>query len=155
MAKYTCFSKPAMSCRWIAPGALLLGVILFSRSDSCASEVRRTPLIIKDGGTPENPAIFDGKGMVIDLGEDISAAPWEIAGDIWTLRSLTEKRVPIIAGQYAALFVDEQPILVPRNLQSEAAHPDRKSRCYLPAERDFDVAKETMLSTSGIRWDRE
>jgi len=22
-------------------------------------------------------------------------------------------------------------------------------------KRDFDVAKETMLSTSGIRWDRE
>jgi hypothetical protein len=123
-----------MSRRWSALGALLLGVILFSRADACASDVRGTPLIIKDGGTPENPAIFDGKGMVIDLGEDISGAPWEIAGDIWTLRSLPEKRVPIIAGQYAALFVDEQPISVPRNLKAEAAHPDRKSRCYLPAE---------------------
>jgi len=124
-----------MSRRRSALGALLLEVTLFLRADACASEVRRTPLIIKDGGTPENPAIFDGKGIVIDLGEDISAAHWEIAGDIWTLRSLPEKRVPIIAGQYAALFIDEQPISVPRNLQAEAAHPDRKSRCYFPAEQ--------------------
>jgi hypothetical protein len=135
MDKYNLFPKPAMSCQRSALGALLLGVILFSRADSCASEVRRTPLIIKDGGSPENPSIFDGRGMVIDLGEDISAALWEIAGDIWTLRSLPEKRVPIIAGQYAALFIDEQPISVPRNLQAEAAHPDRKSRCYFPAEQ--------------------
>ncbi len=88
-----------------------------------------------------------------DRCEDISAAPWLVAGDIWTLRFLPKNRVPIIAGQYAALFVDKQPISVPRNLQAETAQPDRKSRFYLPAERDFDVAKETMLLTSGIRWD--
>ncbi len=135
MSKHSCFPKLARPCRWSSLGALLLGVILFSSADSCAREVRRTPLIIKDGGTPENPAVFDGNGMVIDLGEDISAAAWEVAGDIWTLRSLPEKRVPIIAGQYAALFVDEQPISVPRNLQAEAAQPDRKSRCYFTAEQ--------------------
>jgi hypothetical protein len=37
-----------------------------------------------------------------------------------------------MAGQYAALFVDEQPVGVPRDLPAEAVHPERKSRCYLP-----------------------
>lgn len=126
-----CFAKPA----GLSLAALLLGVSFFASADSCAREIRKTPLIIKEGGTPENPAVFDGKGMVIDLGEDITAAPWEVEGDIWTLRTLPETRVPIVAGQYAALFVDDQPISVPRNLQAEAVHPDRKSRCYLSAEQ--------------------
>ena len=78
MSKYTFFPKSARSYRWTALGALLLGAVLFSSADWCASEVRRTPLIIKDGGTLENPAVFDGKGTVIDLGEDISAAHWEV-----------------------------------------------------------------------------
>jgi hypothetical protein len=40
-----------------------------------------------------------------------------------------------MAGQYAALFVDDVPIAVPRYLEAESRHPDRRSRCYLPAER--------------------
>lgn len=124
--------------------ALLWGVFLFPSTCSCADDIRKMPVLITEGGTPENPAVFDGKGMVIDLGEDVSAAAWEISGDVWTLRSLPENRTPILAGQYAALFLDEQPISVPRNLALEATRPDRKSRCYLspgelkPGQAGFD-----------------
>ena len=69
-----CYTKPA----GMSLAVLLLGVSLFASGDSYAREIRKTPLIIKEGGTPENPAVFDGKGMVIDLGEDITAAPWEV-----------------------------------------------------------------------------
>jgi hypothetical protein len=114
-------------------GTFLLAVAL-SLSLS-AAELRRTPLILNHGGTAENPAIFDGQGMTIDLGTDITNSPWLIREEIWTLPSLPPNHTPIMAGQYAALFIDEQPISVPRNLESEAARPERKSRCYLPPEK--------------------
>lgn len=110
-----------------------------------AAEVRRTPLVLTQGGTAENPAIFDGKGMVVDLGTDITQSHWLTEGDLWTLSRLPATYAPIMAGQYAALFVDEQPISVPRDLQAEAARPDQKSRCYVapaklkPGEAGFSA----------------
>ena len=41
-----------------------------------AQEIRRTPLVLAKGVTPENPAVFDGKGMTIDLGIDITDRDW-------------------------------------------------------------------------------
>ncbi len=102
---------------------------------SHGNQIRTAPLVLKEGGSPEKPAVFDGHGLVIDLGTDITAAPWKNQGDVWTLQKLPDGRTPIMAGQYAALFIDEKPIAVPRDLQAETAKPDRKSRCYLPPEK--------------------
>ena len=52
-------------------------VLLLTTSAALSQEIRRTPLTLKDGGTPEKPAVFDGKGMIIDLGIDVTAHDWE------------------------------------------------------------------------------
>ena len=96
-----------------------------------------TPLVLKEGGTPENPAIFDGQGMVIDLGIDVTQHGWTRKGDLWTSKpDLLSKhgQKPRIAGQTAGLFVDGIPITIPRDLEAEKLQPDRKSRCYFPPD---------------------
>ena len=40
-----------------------------------AGEIRTTPLILNEGGTLEKPAVFDGKGMVIERGKFNPAPP--------------------------------------------------------------------------------
>lgn len=97
-----------------------------------AEEVSKTPLVLKEGGTPENPAIFDGKGMTIDLGIDVTDQPWRKEGDVWTSVSPLMGRQPIGAGQVAGLFLDELPLSVPRDVAAEKAQPDKKSFCFFP-----------------------
>lgn len=97
-----------------------------------------TPLVLTNGGTKDKPAIFDGQGMVIDLGIDVSDHDWKQNGDLWTStpRLLTERGLaPRIAGQTAGLFIGEIPITIPRDLEAETRHPDRKSRCYFSPDR--------------------
>lgn len=98
------------------------------------SELRTTPLIIDQGGTADKPAIFDGKGMVIDLGIDISDHDWKKEGDLWTSQGKLLGQEPVIAGQVAGLFVGMVPITIPRDVEAEKMHPDLKSRCYFPPE---------------------
>ena len=76
-----------------------------------------------------------GLQALVDLGIDVTSEPWERNGDLWTLPAPADRSLPIIAGQSAALFVDDMPITVPRDLEAEARQPDRRSRCYLPPER--------------------
>jgi hypothetical protein len=121
--------------RFPAPGIVALILALSSASMVSATETRTTPLVLKQGGTAEKPAIFDGNGMVIDLGTDITNLPWEINGDVWILPKLPSTHAPIMAGQYAALFIDERPVSVPRDLEAETSRPDRKSRCYVQPEK--------------------
>ena len=95
------------------------------------------PLVLTEGGTPEEPAVFDGQGMLIDLGITVTSHAWKKAGELWTsqpglLVSLNQE--PRIAGQTAGLFVDGIPITIPRDLEAEKKHPDRKSRCYFPPD---------------------
>lgn len=95
------------------------------------------PLVLKEGGTPENPAIFDGQGMVIDLGINVTQHGWIRKGDLWTSQPglLSDHgQKPRITGQTAGLFVDGIPITIPRDLEAEKLHPDRKSRCYFPPD---------------------
>jgi len=97
-----------------------------------------TPLVLKDGGTPDKPAVFDGQGMTIDLGIDVTDHDWRRDGDLWTSprQLLAEhEQEARIAGQTAGLFVDEVPITIPRDLEAEKLHPDKKSRCYFPADQ--------------------
>lgn len=97
----------------------------------------KTPLVLKEGGTPDEPAVFDGQGMTIDLGIDVSDHAWKQNGDQWTSTQqlLAEHdQEPRIAGQTAGLFVGGVPITIPRDLEAEKLHPDKKSRCYFPPE---------------------
>lgn len=96
-----------------------------------------TPLVLTEGGTPEEPAVFDGQGMLIDLGIDVSNHEWSKSGDLWTSQPgllASHHQEPRIAGQTAGLFVDGIPITIPRDLETEKQHPDRKSRCYFPPD---------------------
>ena len=96
-----------------------------------AGEVSTTPLVLKEGGTAEKPAVFDGKGIVIDLGIDVTDHAWKKAGDLWTSSGPPLGREPLTAGQLAGLFLDEVPISIPRDLAAEKQQPDRKERCYM------------------------
>jgi|GEM_PF-252647 len=92
---------------------------------------RREPLLLKTSGTPEQPAVFDGQGMVIDLGTDVTDHPWKKNGDLWTSNGPLLQRAPVPAGQVAGLFIEELPIAIPRDLAAERLHPERKTRCYV------------------------
>lgn len=128
-----------------AYGLLLLAIALLPaplplQSADAEEESKRTttPLVLRTGGTKEKPVVFDGKGMVIDLGTDVSDHGWRRAGDLWTstpefLANL--KREPAMAGQMAGLFVGEIPITIPRDVATEKEHPDRKSRCYFAPDK--------------------
>ncbi|MBT3471064.1 MAG: hypothetical protein HOI65_06410 [Opitutae bacterium] len=99
----------------------------------------RKPLVLKEGGTLEKPAIFDGQGMLIDLGIQVSDHPWEKNGDIWTSKPslLPEHQLkPRIAGQTAGLFVEGIPITIPRDIETEKQFGEEKrSRCYFPPDQ--------------------
>lgn len=94
-----------------------------------------TPVVLKESGTPDKPVVFDGQGMLIDLGARVSDHDWIIDGDLWTSRPgflKSHGQTPRIAGQTAGLFIGEIPITIPRDLEAEKGRPERKSRCYFP-----------------------
>lgn len=84
-------------------------------------EIRRTPLVLRDGGTPDRPAVFDGQGLVIDLGTDVTDLPWQPQGDVWSLPGRLLDREPTSDTQRAGLFVDEVPLRIVRDRQAEQA----------------------------------
>ena len=97
-----------------------------------------TPLVLKTGGTPDKPEVFDGQGMLIDLGTRVSEHDWIVDGDLWTsqpgfLKSLGHE--PRIAGQTAGLFIGDIPITIPRDHEAEKGRPNMKSKCYFPPEK--------------------
>ncbi len=99
----------------------------------------REPLVLKEGGTAEEPAIFDGQGMLIDLGIQVIDHPWQKNGDIWTSKPslLAEHGLkPRIAAQTAGLFVEGIPITIPRDIETEKQFgKEKRSRCYFPADQ--------------------
>ncbi|MBG89766.1 MAG: hypothetical protein CMO80_23095 [Verrucomicrobiales bacterium] len=116
----------------------LAGIPLACRSAERASPKTDKPLVLRESGAPDQPVVFDGKGMVIDLGIDVTEHAWKKNGDVWTSKpGLLPKHglKPRLAGQTAGLFVDEIPITIPRDLEAEKLSPNRKSRCYFPPEK--------------------
>lgn len=85
-----------------------------------AQEIRREPLILREGGTPENPAVFDGKGMIIDLGRDITSHDWVKNGDLWTSSGPLPDHPPVADTQRAGLFIEEAPLRIMRDRDAEA-----------------------------------
>ncbi|MCA1963773.1 MAG: right-handed parallel beta-helix repeat-containing protein [Prosthecobacter sp.] len=86
-----------------------------------AQELRRTPLVLTQGGTPEQPAVFDGQGMVIDLGIDITDLPWVKDGTLWTSAAPFLEHPPIADTQRAGLFIEEVPLRIVRDRAAEKA----------------------------------
>lgn len=96
-----------------------LVLFLAIAATSLSQEIRRTPLTLKDGGTPEKPAVFDGQGMIIDLGIDVTAHDWEKQGDVWTSRGPFDKHPAVEDVQRAALFIEEVPMRITRDRAAE------------------------------------
>lgn len=96
------------------------------------------PLIIRDGGTAEKPAVYDFKGLTIDLGLDVTDHAWIKEKDVWRSTGKLMEREPIAAGQLAGLFVGDRfesiPISIPRDLAAEKLHPAKKQYCYVAAK---------------------
>lgn len=84
-----------------------------------SQEIQRKPLILSQGGTPEKPVIFDGKGMVIDLGIDITAHDWGKNGEVWISHGPLPGLPPVDDTQRAGLFIDEVPLSIVRDRQAE------------------------------------
>ncbi|MDG1894500.1 MAG: sialate O-acetylesterase [Fuerstiella sp.] len=99
----------------------------------------RDPLVLKEGGTKEKPAIFDGHGMTIDLGIEVTDHKWLEEGDIWTSQPdllAIHGLKPRIAAQTAGLFVEGIPITIPRDIETEKQFgKERSSRCYFPSDQ--------------------
>ncbi len=97
-----------------------------------AGDVTDKPLRLAHGGTAEAPAVFDGKGMVIDLGVDVTGHAWKKEGDVWTSSAPLSGPRPVADGQNTALFLDETPVTLARDRAAERAAPDPKAFRFLP-----------------------
>ena len=96
-----------------------LALVILVFSSLHAQEVRRTPLTLTQGGTPEQPAVFDGQDMIIDLGIDISGLGWLKSGDLWTAPAPLPNLPPVTDVQRAGLFIDEVPVRISRDRVAE------------------------------------
>lgn len=99
-----------------------------------AQEIRRTPLVLAKGGTLENPAVFDGKGMIIDLGIDITDRVWIKEANLWTSRGPLPDYPPVADTQRAGLFIDEVPLRIVRDRAAEARSGDKNKVIYASPE---------------------
>ena len=109
-------------------------IVLLLVTTAFSQEIRRTPLILKDGGTAENPAVFDGKGMIIDLGIDVTSHDWVESGDVWTSRGPFADHPPVADTQRAALFIKEVPVRITRDRAAEQKSGEKGKVIYAAAE---------------------
>lgn len=96
-----------------------LAFFIFILPSLHAQEIRREPLTLTQGGTPEKPAVFDGKGMIIDLGVGISDLGWLKSGDLWTAPAPVASLPPVADVQRAGLFIDGVPVRISRDRIAE------------------------------------
>lgn len=115
-------------------GRVLLALFILSVSSGNAGEIRRTPLILSKGGTPERPAVFDGQGLEIDLGIDVTERAWQKSGDIWRLPGGLEGLPPRDDVQRAGLFIDEVPLRIMRDRTAEKATSDPTALIFVAAD---------------------
>lgn len=99
-----------------------------------AQEIRRQPLVLTQGGTPEKPAVFDGNGMIIDLGIDITDREWVKDGDLWTSRGPLPDHAPVADTQRAGLFADEVPVRIVRDRAAEGKSAEPGKVIYTAPE---------------------
>jgi len=92
---------------------------------SPAEEIRREPLVLREGGTPGEPAVFDGKGLVVDLGIDVSDHPWRKQGGVWISDGALLDRRPPKDTQRAGLFIDQVPLRIVHDAAPDTIEPGR------------------------------
>jgi hypothetical protein len=97
----------------------LIALITFIITSLHAQEIRHVPLILNKGGTVENPAVFDGKGMIIDLGIDVTTHDWQRDGELWTSRGPFKDHPAVADTQRAALFIEAVPMRIVRDREAE------------------------------------
>lgn len=129
---------------FVFPGALAVVFLFFS--SIYADEIVREPLVLQKGGTPEKPAVFDGEGMIIDLGIDVTSRSWKKNGDVWTSAEPIPERPPATDVQRAGMFIEEVPLRVKRDHAAERAGGDADKVIYIapdklaPGEMGFTAA---------------
>lgn len=114
-----------------ALAASALTLLLIAAPPARAQEIRHEPLVLAQGGTPEQPAVFDGKGMIIDLGIDITAHDWIKTGDLWTSNGPLPGLPPIEDTQRAGLFIDEVPVRIMRDRAAEQKSGEPRKVIYV------------------------
>lgn len=108
-------------------------VLLYVLSSASAVEpkISKTPLVLKQGGTPDKPVVYDGEGVIIDLGIDVTDQAWKKEGDVWTSSGRLLDREPLEAGNFPGLFLDELPLVIPRDRAAEKQNPGKIGHYYL------------------------
>lgn len=109
-------------------------IVLLLVTTALSQEIRRTPLTFKDGGTPEKPVVFDGKGMIIDLGIDVTLQDWVKSGDVWISRGPFADHPPVADTQRAGLFIEEVPMRITRDRAAEQKSGEEGKVIYAAAE---------------------
>lgn len=97
----------------------LLALTTFIITSVHAQEIRHVPLTLSKGGTPENPTVFDGKGMIIDLGIDVTMHDWQKNNDVWTSNGPFTKHPAVTDPQRGVLFIEEVPMRIVRDREAE------------------------------------
>ena len=95
-----------------------------------AGDITTKPLRRSQGGTADKPAVFDGMGMVIDLGVDVTDHAWKKDGEVWTSSAPLSGAQPMAAGQFTGLFVDQVPITISRDGAAARGIPYSKGHRY-------------------------
>ncbi len=97
----------------------LLALTTFIITSVHAQEIRHVPLTLSKGGTPENPTVFDGKGIIIDLGIDVTTHDWQKNNDVWTSNGPFAKHPAVTDPQRGVLFIEEVPMRIVRDREAE------------------------------------
>ncbi|MCA9054801.1 MAG: right-handed parallel beta-helix repeat-containing protein [Planctomycetaceae bacterium] len=99
-----------------------------------AQPVRTTPLVLSEGGTPDQPVVFDGQGLVIDLGTDISEYDWDRRGELWMSRGPLAGLPPLEDVQRAGLFLDDHPLRIVRRRGRAGVPQESAAVQYVPPQ---------------------
>lgn len=122
-------------CRLPISIAWLCYFVLMGAGGLGAAEIVREPLRPKKSGTAESPALFDGKGMVIDLGIEVTDHAWQKRGDLWLATQALSTWEPVAPGLFTGLFIDELPVGIVIDREEQSKRDKGKRFRYLLPER--------------------
>lgn len=122
-------------CRLSAIMVRLCCLLLMGAGSSYSAEIVREPLVLRKGGTAEAPALFDGKGMVIDLGIDVTDHVWQKRGDLWLATKSLSTWEPVAPGLFTGLFIDNLPVGIGIDKEEQSKRDKGEHFRYLPPER--------------------
>ena len=112
----------------------VVGFLLCTSILMPAVEISHTPMVFKQGGSADKPVEFDGKGMIVDVGVNVTNHAWQKQGEVWTASARLATWEPVTPGLCTGLFIDELPLAlgIDKEAQGKRAKGDQRNR-YLPA----------------------